>query len=58
MDKTAWMDVWTEADGDGGFTYTVVAEGGSGYIRSKVFRSEPRDRAGDVRGGRCRAAPR
>jgi hypothetical protein len=39
MDKTAWMDVWTEADGEGGFTYTVVAEGGSGYIRSKVFRT-------------------
>ena len=37
MDKTAWMDVWTEADREGGFRYTVVAEGGSGYIRSKVF---------------------
>jgi len=39
MDKTAWMDVWTEADREGGFKYTVVAEGGSGYIRSKVFRA-------------------
>ena len=37
MEKTAWMDVWTEADREGGFKYTVVAEGGSGYIRSKVF---------------------
>ena len=37
MDKTAWMDVWTEADREGGLKYTVVAEGGSGYIRSKVF---------------------
>jgi len=37
LDKTAWMDVWTETDRDGGFTYTVVAEGGSSYIRSKVF---------------------
>lgn len=37
LDKTAWMDVWTEADREGGFKYTVVAEGGSGYIRSKVF---------------------
>jgi hypothetical protein len=37
LDKTAWMDVWTEGDGKGGFKYTVVAEGGSGYIRSKVF---------------------
>jgi hypothetical protein len=39
LDKTAWMDVWTEADGEGGFKYTVAAEGGSGYIRSKVFRA-------------------
>lgn len=37
LDKTAWMDVWVEADREGGFKYTVVAEGGSGYIRSKVF---------------------
>jgi hypothetical protein len=34
---TAWMDVWTEADGAGGFTYDVVAQGGSGLVRSKVF---------------------
>ena len=34
---TAWMDVWTEADGAGEFTYGVVAQGGSGLIRSKVF---------------------
>ena len=37
MDKTAWMDVWTEADPASGFKYTVAAAGGSGYIRSKVF---------------------
>ncbi len=37
MEKTAWMDVWTEADREGGFKYTVVAEGGSESIRSKVF---------------------
>jgi hypothetical protein len=35
--STAWMDVWTEADSAGGFKYTVVGEGGSGYIRSRVF---------------------
>jgi hypothetical protein len=34
--RSAWMDVWTEAGADG-FTYTVVAEGGSGFIRSRVF---------------------
>ena len=38
LNKTAWMDVWTESD-HGVFKYTIVAEGGSGYIRSKVFRS-------------------
>jgi hypothetical protein len=37
--KTAWMDVWTEMDASGGFRYTVVAEGGSDYIRTKVFRA-------------------
>ena len=37
LEKTAWMDVWTEADGGGGFKYTIVAEGGSESIRSKVF---------------------
>jgi hypothetical protein len=35
---SAWMDVWTEADG-GRFRYRIVAEGGSEYIRSKVFRA-------------------
>jgi hypothetical protein len=35
--RTAWMDVWTEADDAGRFTYDVVADGGSGLIRSKVF---------------------
>jgi hypothetical protein len=33
----AWMDVWTEADEAGGFRYQVAAEGGSGYIRRRVF---------------------
>jgi hypothetical protein len=37
LNKTAWMDVWTESDTSGVFKYTVVAQGGSGYIRSKVF---------------------
>ena len=34
---TAWMEVWTEDDGAGAFGYDVVAQGGSGLIRSKVF---------------------
>jgi len=36
FDRTAWMDVWTEAS-DEGFVYTIVAEGGSEYIRKKVL---------------------
>ena len=36
--QSAWMDVWTESDRNG-FRYRVVAEGGSEYIRSKVFRA-------------------
>jgi hypothetical protein len=57
MDKTAWMDVWTEADGGGGFKYTVVAEGGSGLIRSKVFRgSLEKEREMSAAGDPSRAA--
>ena len=36
---SAWMDAWTEADPSGGFRYKVAAEGGSGYIRARVFRA-------------------
>jgi hypothetical protein len=38
FEKSAWMDVWTEADASG-FRYTIVGEDGSEYIRSKVFRA-------------------
>lgn len=38
FEKSAWMDVWTEADSSG-FHYRIVCEEGSDYIRSKVFRS-------------------
>src|SRR5438132_13101292 len=37
FDSNAWMDVWTEADQAGGFRYHVVSEGGSSYIRARVF---------------------
>src|SRR5262245_1599474 len=37
FDSTAWMDVWTEADASG-FRYHIVEEGGSDYIRTRVFR--------------------
>jgi hypothetical protein len=38
FEKSAWMDVWTEGDVSG-FRYQVVAEDGSDYIRSHVFRA-------------------
>ena len=38
FNSSAWMDVWTEADASG-FRYRVIGEGGSDYIRSKVFRA-------------------
>jgi hypothetical protein len=37
FESTAWMDVWTEADASG-FRYQIVAEEGSDYIRTRVFR--------------------
>jgi len=37
FDMSAWMDVWTEIDASG-FHYRIVAEEGSDYIRSHVFR--------------------
>jgi hypothetical protein len=37
--QSAWMTAWTEFDRVNGFRYTVVAEGGSGYIRSRVLRA-------------------
>lgn len=33
-----WMEVVTELSPERGFTWTVVSEGGSGYIRNKVLR--------------------
>jgi hypothetical protein len=38
FEKSAWMDVWTEADASG-FRYVIVSEDGSEYIRSRVFRA-------------------
>ena len=33
------MDVWTELDERGALQYRIAAEGGSDYIRTKVFRA-------------------
>jgi hypothetical protein len=38
FEKSAWMDVWTDADASG-FRYRIVAEDGSEYIRNRVFRA-------------------
>jgi hypothetical protein len=35
----AWLDVETDFSTDSGLLYEVTAEGGSGYIRSRVLRS-------------------
>ena len=37
--QSAWMVAWTEFDHANGLRYEIVAEGGSGYIRSKVLRA-------------------
>jgi len=37
FNSVAWMDVWTETD-ERGFRYEIADEGGSDYIRSRVFR--------------------
>jgi len=39
FNQSAWMVAWTEYDHVNGFRFTIVAEGGSGYIRSKVLRA-------------------
>jgi hypothetical protein len=37
--RRGWLDAQTEFSMASGFTYQVTAEGGSGYIRSRVLRS-------------------
>ena len=39
FNQSAWMTAWTEYDHANGFRFTIVDEGGSGYIRSKVLRA-------------------
>ena len=36
LSHAAWMNVWTTAD-ESGFTYEIVDQGGSGYVRDRVF---------------------
>lgn len=37
-DRQGWLEAWTEFSPSRGFTYEVVGEGGSEYIRNKVLR--------------------
>jgi hypothetical protein len=37
FDKSAWMEVWTEADRANGFRYDIISSGGSDYIRAHVL---------------------
>jgi hypothetical protein len=37
-DKRGWLEAWTEYRPGRGFTYEIVDEGGSDYIRNKVLR--------------------
>jgi hypothetical protein len=44
-----WMEVVTELTPEKGFTWTVVEEGGSGYIRNKVLRKTLEGEADAIR---------
>jgi hypothetical protein len=37
-DKRGWLEAWTEFRPGRGFTYEVVREGGSEYVRDKILR--------------------
>jgi len=39
FNQSGWMTAWTEYDRGHGFRFTIVGEGGSGYIRTKVLRA-------------------
>ena len=36
-DRRGWIEAWTEYTPGRGFTYEVVREGGSEYVRNKIF---------------------
>jgi hypothetical protein len=38
QDKRGWLEAWTEFQPGRGFRYEVVREGGSEYVRNKIFR--------------------
>jgi hypothetical protein len=37
-ERRGWLEVWTEYTAERGFTYEVVREGGSEYVRNKILK--------------------
>jgi hypothetical protein len=35
---SAWIEAWTQVDPGVGFSYQIIGEGGSGFVRGKVLR--------------------
>jgi hypothetical protein len=50
--QEAWLEAWTELDGLN-FTYTIVAESGSDYIRNKVLKAVLKREKELVADGEC-----
>ena len=38
LGNSAWIEAWTEADPAAGFSFQIVGEGGSGFVRGRVLR--------------------
>ena len=52
FNQEAWLEAWTEMDGQT-FTYTIVSEKGSDYIRNKVLKAVLRREQELVTDGEC-----
>lgn len=52
FNQEAWLEAWTELDGRT-FTYTIVSEKGSDYIRNKVLKAVLRREQELVEDGEC-----
>jgi hypothetical protein len=51
--QEAWLEAWTELDGNG-FRYTIVSESGSDYIRNKVLKAVLKREQELIKAGDCR----
>ena len=56
-DKHGWLEVWTEHRPGAPFTYTVIREGGSDYVRNKVLRGVLKGEAELLEHGKPLRAP-